>query len=95
MLHTVPTIQPLREWADNLAARREVVVPYMDPADAGTAARVLFLFEAPGPMTNAGNPRRGSGFISVDNDDQTAANAWNARNDAGLHEGVMHWNAVP
>ncbi|WP_324291875.1 uracil-DNA glycosylase [Microbacterium memoriense] len=56
---------------------------------------MLFVFEAPGPMTNAGNKRPGSGFISVDNNDATAANMWNARNESGLHEGALAWNIVP
>ncbi len=46
-------------------------------------------------MTNAGNARPGSGFISVDNDDQTAENVWHARSQAGLHAAVVQWNIVP
>jgi hypothetical protein len=95
MLKQVDSVQPLREWAEDLAVRRKAVVPYFDPAEAGVAANVLFLLEAPGPMTNAGNERPGSGFISVDNDDQTAANCWTARNNAGLDSGALHWNIVP
>ncbi|WP_231556422.1 uracil-DNA glycosylase [Cryobacterium sp. MLB-32] len=70
-------------------------MPHFDPAEAGVRARVLFILEAPGPMTNAGNRRPGSGFISVDNNDGTAANIWALRNEAGLHEGALHWNIVP
>jgi hypothetical protein len=95
MLDTDAPVQPLREWAADLAARRDVVVPQFDPAEAGVDAKVLFVLEAPGPMTNAGNTRPGSGFISVDNDDETAANTWRARNAAGLYDGVLHWNIVP
>jgi hypothetical protein len=46
-------------------------------------------------MTNESNARPGSGFISVDNDDQTAANVWRARSEVGLHHGVLPWNIVP
>jgi hypothetical protein len=95
MLATEQSVQPLRAWAEDLAARRNVVVPQFDPAEAGVDAKVLFLLEAPGPMTNAGNARPGSGFISVDNHDATAANSWRARDAAGLHDGVLHWNIVP
>jgi len=95
MLEEVDSVRPLREWADDLVGRRKAVVPYFDPAEAGVDARVLFLLEAPGPMTNADNERPGSGFISVDNDDQTAANCWTARNNAGLDSGALHWNIVP
>ena len=86
---------PLRDWSIDLAQRRSAIVPHFDPTDAGVDARVLMLLEAPGPMTNAGNVRPGSGFISVDNDDQTAENAWRARTAAGLTSGVVQWNIVP
>jgi hypothetical protein len=89
-----PTAQ-LRDWSVDLASRRSAVVPHFDPTDAGVGARVLLLLEAPGPMTNASNPRPGSGFISADNDDQTAENVWLARTDAGLLDGTVHWNIVP
>lgn len=46
-------------------------------------------------MTNSGNTRPGSGFISVDNDDRTAANCWTLRNETGLDDGVLHRNIVP
>lgn len=100
MLKEVARVQPLRKWTANLVARRspddpKFLVPHFDPADAGVHARVLFLLEAPGPMTNAGNRRPGSGFISVDNNDGTAVNAWNLRNEVGLHTGALHWNIVP
>src|SRR5579872_4039607 len=48
-------------------------VPNFDPLDAGVDARVLFLFEKPGPKTAKDGRRKGSGFISRDNDDGTAA----------------------
>lgn len=88
--------EALSEWTRDLALRRGVVVPAFDPAEAGTSAQVLVLHEAPGPMTNATGPRAGSGFISVDNDDQTAENMWRLRAEVGLSEQVtLHWNIVP
>lgn len=95
MLESVDRVQPLREWAADLAARRDALVPWIDPAEAGADTRVLLVFEAPGPMTNSGNQRPGSGFISVDNNDQTAENTWRARSEAGLDDGVLCWNIVP
>lgn len=89
MLASEPSAQPLREWADDLAARRDVIVPYFDPTDSGVDSRVLFLLEAPGPMTNTSNRRAGSGFISADNNDATAENMWRARSSAGLVGGAM------
>jgi hypothetical protein len=100
LLETAPTASPLTKWVNDLAAARRAQglpaeVPYVDPLDAGTAARVLIVLEAPGPMTNALNAVPGSGFISSDNDDATAENLWLARQKAGLVEGVLIWNAVP
>lgn len=96
LLHTAETVQPLIEWSAELSARRGgALVPHFDPADAGVAARVMILHEAPGPMTNADNRRPGSGFISIDNDDRSAETEWHARNDAGMHTGLIHWNIVP
>lgn len=98
MLTTIPSVQPLREWASDLEQRADGrVVPRFDPAEAGVNARVLFVLEAPGPMANAlsGNVRPGSGFISVDNNDATAANLWLARDAAALHDHFLAWNIVP
>jgi hypothetical protein len=93
MLDTVPAVQPLRRWSADLADRHGAVVPFFDPVEAGVDARVLVLPEAPGPRTNADNQRPGSGFISIDNDDQTATNCWTYRRAAGL-ESALHWNIV-
>lgn len=100
LLKTAPTAAPLAEWVNDLIASRvgrslPAEVPYIDPLDAGTEARVLIVLEAPGPMTNAFNTVPGSGFISSDNDDATAENLWLARQKAGLVQGVVVWNAVP
>lgn len=99
-METKPSYQPLLSYTRELVARRQqlgsdVVVPHFDPAESGAETRVLILLEAPGPMTNSDNTRPGSGFISVDNDDLTAANSWTLRNETGLDDGVLHWNIVP
>ena len=102
LLKTAPSVQPLLAWSTEFAARRTAatgiptVVPHFDPAEAGVRTRVLCVFEAPGPMTNAGNKRPGSGFISADNNDQTAENDWLLRNETGLTEDItLNWNIVP
>lgn len=100
MLHSALTALPLTDWLHRLIATRQAAglpaeMPYVDPLDAGTEARVLIVLEAPGPMTNAFNTVPGSGFISSDNNDATAENLWLARQDAGLVDGVLIWNAVP
>lgn len=86
-----PLLAPLRAYVDGLSQRGRVA-PAFDPTDAGVEARVLFVLEAPGPRAAA---EKGSGFISVDNNDQTAANLWSARTDAGLTDGCLHTNVVP
>ena len=95
MLDEKQELQRLRRWADEVQ-KKKGLVPFFDPADAGVDAQVLVLLEAPGPMTNTSSRRPGSGFISIDNDDQTAANCWHARQRAGLGSDVtLHWNIVP
>lgn len=102
-------IRPLIDWAADISARAPSgatqLVPLPDPADGGTNARALFVLEAPGPATYVAHdsvdaglaPKRtGSGFISIDNNDATAAAMWGARYEAGLVHGLaLHWNIVP
>ena len=100
MRHSSPTAAPLTAWVERLIDSRAnagliAEVPTFDPADAGINAHVLLVLEAPGPMTNALNPRPGSGFISSDNDDSTAENLWHARQAAGLVDNTLLWNIVP
>ena len=65
-------VKPLNEFAERLRLGRPgSTVPFFDPLDGGTAARILFLFEKPGPKTDADSPR-GTGFVSRDNDGRTA-----------------------
>jgi hypothetical protein len=44
-------------------------VPDFDPASDGVKVKALFLFEKPGPMTATA---KGSGLLSIHNDDPTA-----------------------
>lgn len=93
--HIVSLESFAREVEDLESTRRgeQVYIPHFDPGDAGIDARILAVYEAPGPMTNGNS--RGSGFISVDNDDRTAENTWKLRTEAGATWGVLHWNIVP
>lgn len=86
-----PSLTPLRDYVRDLSTRGRQV-PAFDPDDAGTDARVLFVLEAPGPMSEA---TKGSGFLSADNNDATAANFWLARKDADLVAGALHTNICP
>lgn len=94
LLHT-PHVAPLTEFVERLrASKPEAAVPYFDPTEAGIAARVLLLLEAPGRRSAL---EGGSGFVSPDNDDQTAQNMWHLLRDAGIDRGrdVVTWNVVP
>ncbi|TSD56812.1 uracil-DNA glycosylase [Variovorax sp. KBS0712] len=87
-----PHVALLQALAERIGASRDAPdgVPRFDPLDGGINARVLLLQEAPGPRAV------GSGFISSDNPDQTAANARHACESAGLsRRDVVRWNAVP
>ena len=71
--------------------RQQESVPYVDPDSGGTLARVLFILESP-----AGPAALGSGMLSPDNDDETAANMWRFYEESGLARSHgLHWNAVP
>jgi len=89
-------VAPLNNWVRLLKVRlgSEAIVPWFDPWDGGINARILWLLEAPGPK--ATRERGGSGFISCNNDDQTAANTFNTRAEADVDRtDVVHWNAIP
>ncbi|WP_435748130.1 uracil-DNA glycosylase [Nocardioides sp. SYSU DS0663] len=86
-----PHVAPINELVDRIRAERGSHVPYVDPDSGGAAARALFVLESP-----AGPAALGSGMLSVDNDDATAANLWEAYRSSGLPRSVgLHWNAVP
>lgn len=88
--HVAPLNALVRAWRGAGAGRK---VPWFDPDDGGTGARVLVLMEAPGPGTvRAG----GSGFCSEDNPDGTARTFAALRAEAGLdRRDYVRWNVVP
>ena len=70
-------------------------MPDFDPTEAGVAAPILLLLEAPGPK--ASRERGGSGFVSPDNIDGTAENMWRPLREAEVDRGheVVTWDVVP
>ncbi len=94
-----PHMIRLTAYAAGLRQRHSVEVPEFDPLDGGVDARVLFLFEKPGPMTADGstfNGRLGSGFISRNNDDPSAAATIGFMREAGIHRKLtVSWNVIP
>lgn len=92
-----PHMRPLTKMIAAFRDEGRGYVPDMDPLDGGVRARLLFLMEKPGPMTAPGETgRQGSGFISRDNDDQTAAAIFAFMNAAGIpRDQTLLWNAIP
>jgi Uracil DNA glycosylase superfamily len=91
-----PHIAPLTGYVRSLRASRggDESIPWFDPTDAGVDAPILVLLEPPGRRATA---KQGSGFISADNDDPTAANAWRLYREAGINRraDVVVWNVIP
>jgi hypothetical protein len=85
---------PINEFVDALRRQRpQSSVPYIDPDCGGTGARVLMLFQDPGPM--AAQPR-GSGMLSISNNDPSAKTLCQVLSEAGIPwSEVVPWNAVP
>lgn len=90
-----PHIAPLVAFCRRLEAAGFGDVPMFDPLDGGVNARVLFLLEKPGPKT-APDGRHGSGFISRDNDDPSAAHSLMFHRASGLdRKETLLWNIIP
>lgn len=89
-------VAPLNEWVLSLKEHLgpDAVVPWFDPDDGGVEARIACFYEAPGPKATV--ERGGSGFVSRNNDDQSAANVWRAMQEAGVdRRDTVQWNVVP
>ena len=86
-----PHVASLNGLAGQVERTVRKPAPRVDPDSGGTRARVLLLLETPSTTATYG-----SGIVSVDNDDATAANLWRALEASGLdrRETVL-WNAVP
>ena len=92
----LPHVAPLTEFAARLRRRGIGEVPEFDPLDGGINARVLFLFEKPGPMTSESGKRVGSGFISRNNNDPTAEATFKFMNEAQIPRSLtVIWNVIP
>lgn len=90
--------QHMKELVQYVAILRmrghEFEVPDFDPMDGGQCAKVLFLQEKPGPKTSI--KRGGSGFISRNNDDATAANCYRWLKAIGIDRQISaFWNTIP
>jgi hypothetical protein len=90
-----PHIAPIARFlADLRAANPSWEFPDCDPLGGGVDAEILFIFEKPGPKTSEAGG--GSGFLSVDNDNPTAANSCAFLDEAGIaRERTLFWNVMP
>jgi uracil-DNA glycosylase len=87
-----PRVAPLNRLVEAWRAEGRQV-PWADPDSGGVHSRILFLHESPGPAASA---QHGSGIISPDNNDQTAARFWQLSHDARLQRNsYINWNVVP
>ncbi|ELB2793593.1 uracil-DNA glycosylase [Aeromonas hydrophila] len=87
-----PHIRTLTQFVRDLREKMgaEAAIPYFDPWDAGVQAEVLFLLEAPGPKA------KNSGFISMNNPDETAKNIFEMTHAIDLdRRRILLWNTVP
>jgi uracil-DNA glycosylase len=93
-LLNAPHMARLTEFVQRLSKERGVIVPWFDPTEAGSDARILMLFENPGRRADAA---QGSGFISADNDDKSAENMWGFLRAAAIdrRRDIVAWNIVP
>jgi hypothetical protein len=86
-----PHIAPINKLVDSL--RAHAWAPYVAPVHGGVDARVLTLLRDPGPATQE---TLGSGFLSVENDDPTAARLHELLESVGLGApDTVLWNAYP
>ena len=84
-----PAMTQLRSFAASIRAEHGAT-PDFDPADGGTAARMLLLLETPGTAIGK------TGFVSADNPTGTAANLRRFLAQADIERrDVAIWNAVP
>ncbi|MEH8993132.1 uracil-DNA glycosylase [Klebsiella quasipneumoniae subsp. quasipneumoniae] len=95
-LLTAPHMQPLTAYVESIRERLgdNVFIPDFDPLDGGINAEFIFLFEKPGPQTDLRNG--GSGFISRDNNDDTAKAIFCFMQSIGLdRKRTLLWNTIP
>lgn len=89
-----PHIAPINRLVDDLGRDRpDDRPPYVAPMYRGVDAPVLAVLRDPGPKAAGA---QGSGFLSVENDDQTAERQCVFFEQAGLDPAdVLPWNAYP
>ena len=88
-----PHILALSKYTKSLRNKNLGKIPDFDPLDGGTNAKILFLLEKPGPSVFG---KRNYGFISRDNEDETAANTLKFMSEANIPRNITcSWNTIP
>src|SRR5690606_35667203 len=83
-------VAPITGLVDRLRRDHGANVPYLDPRTGGIHARMLLV------LTYPGSGAKGSGFLSLENTDQTASNTLTILRDLRVdYSGIAFWNAVP
>lgn len=85
-------IYPLTEFVDTIRRKEKLGddIPYFDPLDGGVKAQCLFVLEAPGQKA------KDSGFVSRNNNDESAKNFFLFNEEAGIsRQKTITWNIVP
>jgi hypothetical protein len=87
-------IAEINEYVDSLRENSSRGwAPYVAPLYGGVNARLLSVLRDPGPKTQ---DEVGSGFICMENDDQTAEALYSYYKVAGIaSRDIMPWNAYP
>jgi hypothetical protein len=89
-----PHVAPINRMVDELS-RPGHWMPYVAPAHGGVDARMLFLLRDPGPRT-ADPDRANTGFLCVENDDQSAKRFCGLLERAGIAvRETLPWDAYP
>ncbi|MCB4344858.1 uracil-DNA glycosylase [Burkholderia vietnamiensis] len=92
-----PHIAPLARYVEGLRAKHpDWQFQDFDPLDGGIEADLLCLLEKPGPMTSTTGKRKGSGFISRNNNDPTAQAVFEFMIEADIaRKRTVLWNVIP
>ena len=90
----VPRIAPITDLVDILRQHQHYGVPYVAPMYGGIEARLLTVLASPGRETRAAPGA--TGFLCIENPDQTAANIKHLTSEEEISPREMTpWNAYP
>ena len=91
----LPHVRALNKFVDDLQDRDgRGWLPYIAPLYGGVQAKMLNILRDPGRMTNSASG--GSGYLCVENDDDSAERLADLLDEAGIaFDRTVPWNAYP